>query len=160
MAEITEDFLLEQKEALKLFNDAMNGKVNSMELGRLLKSLGDFIPNDQIRNLNSGMNPSDSELSEMMKELDPDRMETLEFPEFVSMLAKKMRNKDSVEELRAAFSVLDETGRGFVRAEELRELLVSEMGESEEEVAGMMREVAANKQGELNIDEFIRIVFK
>ena len=95
-----------------------------------------------------------------MKELDPDRMETLEFPEFVSMLAKKMRNKDSVEELRAAFSVLDETGRGFVRAEELRELLVSEMGESEEEVAGMMREVAANKQGELNIDEFIRIVFK
>ena len=106
------------------------------------------------------MNPSDSELSEMMKELDPDRMETLEFPEFVSMLAKKMRNKDSVEELRAAFSVLDETGRGFVRAEELRELLVSEMGESEEEVAGMMREVAANKQGELNIDEFIRIVFK
>ena len=96
----------------------------------------------------------------MMKELDPDRMETLEFPEFVSMLAKKMRNKDSVEELRAAFSVLDETGRGFVRAEELRELLVSEMGESEEEVAGMMREVAANKQGELNIDEFIRIVFK
>ena len=106
------------------------------------------------------MNPSDSELSEIMKELDPDRMETLEFPEFVSMLAKKMRNKDSVEELRAAFSVLDETGRGFVRAEELRELLVSEMGESEEEVAGMMREVAANKQGELNIDEFIRIVFK
>ena len=106
------------------------------------------------------MNPSDSELSEMMKELDPDRMETLEFPEFMSMLAKKMRNKDSVEELRAAFSVLDETGRGFVRAEELRELLVSEMGESEEEVAGMMREVAANKQGELNIDEFIRIVFK
>ena len=106
------------------------------------------------------MNPSDSELSEMMKELDPDRMETLEFPEFVSMLAKKMRNKDSVEELRAAFSVLDETGRGFVRAEELRELLVSEMGESEEEVAGMMREVAANKQGELNIDDFIRIVFK
>ena len=92
MAEITEDFLLEQKEALKLFNDAMNGKVNSMELGRLLKSLGNFIPNpnDQIRNLNSGMNPSDSELSEMMKELDPDRMETLEFPEFVSMLAKKM----------------------------------------------------------------------
>ena len=51
MAEITEDFLLEQKEALKLFNDAINGKVNSMELGRLLKSLGDFIPNDQIRNL-------------------------------------------------------------------------------------------------------------
>ena len=40
MAEITEEDLLEQKEAIKLFNDSLNGKVNSMELGRLLKSLG------------------------------------------------------------------------------------------------------------------------
>ena len=108
----------------------------------------------------SGMNPSDRELSDMMRELDPDTMETLEFPEFVSMLAKKMKNKDSVDELREAFSVLDETGRGLVKASELRELLVSEMGEREEEVEGMMREVAANKEGEINIDEFIRIVFK
>ena len=40
MAEITEEELMVQKEALKLFNDSANGKVNSMELGRLLKSLG------------------------------------------------------------------------------------------------------------------------
>ena len=40
MAEITEEELLVQKEAIKLFNDSVNGKVNSMELGRLLKSLG------------------------------------------------------------------------------------------------------------------------
>ena len=40
MSEITEEELLEQKEAIKLFNDSLNGKVNSMELGRLLKSLG------------------------------------------------------------------------------------------------------------------------
>ena len=106
------------------------------------------------------MNPSDKDLSEIMSELDPDTMETFEFPEFVSMLAKKMKNKDSVDDLRAAFSVLDEAGRGMVKASELRELLVTEMGESEEEVAGMMREVAANKEGEINIDDFIRIVFK
>merc|ERR1712110_461923 len=141
-----EEELLEQKEAVKLFNDSLNGKVNSMELGRLLKSLG--------------MNPSDKDLLEMMAELDPDTMETLEFPEFVSMLAKKMKNKDNVDDLRAAFSVLDEEGRGMVKLAELRELLVTEMGESEEEVAGMMREVTANKEGEINIDDFIRIVFK
>ena len=40
MAEITEEELLEQKEAIKLFNDSLDGKVNSIELGRLLKSLG------------------------------------------------------------------------------------------------------------------------
>ena len=40
MAEITEEELLVQKEAMQLFNDSVNGKVNSMELGRLLKSLG------------------------------------------------------------------------------------------------------------------------
>ena len=42
------------------------------------------------------MNPSDKDLSEMMAELDPDTMETLEFPEFVSMLAKKMKNKEKL----------------------------------------------------------------
>ena len=162
MAEITEEELLEQKEAIKLFNDSLNGKVNSMELGRLLKSLGCIkrVHIKIIQKFHSGMNPSDKDLSEMMAELDPDTMETLEFPEFVSMLAKKMKNKDSVDDLRAAFSVLDEEGRGMVKAAELRELLVTEMGESEEEVAGMMREVTANKEGEINIDEFIRIVFK
>ena len=40
MAEITEEELLVQKEAMQLFNDSVNGKVNSIELGRLLKSLG------------------------------------------------------------------------------------------------------------------------
>ena len=162
MAEITEEELLEQREAIKLFNDSLDGKVNSIELGRLFKSLG-FISkcvHIKITRYISGMNPSDKDLSEIMSELDPDTMETFEFPEFVSMLAKKMKNKDSVDDLRAAFSVLDEAGRGMVKASELRELLVTEMGESEEEVAGMMREVASNKEGEINIDDFIRIVFK
>ena len=40
MAEITEEELLEQREAMKLFNDSLDGKVNSIELGRLFKSLG------------------------------------------------------------------------------------------------------------------------
>ena len=163
MAEITEEDLLEHREAIKLFNDSLDGKVNSIELGRLFKSLGHIKMRSHKINRKistSGMNPSDKDLSEIMAELDPDTMETFEFPEFVSMLAKKMKNKDSVDDLRAAFSVLDEAGRGMVQAAELRELLVSEMGESEEEVAGMMREVTANKEGEINIDDFIRIVFK
>ena len=163
MAEITEEELLEQREAMKLFNDSLDGKVNSIELGRLFKSLGYIKMRSHkiIRNIStSGMNPSDKDLSEIMSVLDPDTMETFEFPEFVSMLAKKMKNKDSVDDLRAAFSVLDEAGRGMVKATELRDLLVTEMGESEEEVAGMMREVTANKEGEINIDDFIRIVFK
>ena len=106
------------------------------------------------------MDPSDQELSKIISELDADGSETLEFPEFVSMMAKRMKNKDSEQELREAFSVLDERRTGFVKSSELRQLLVEVMGESEEEVLGMLREVAANKAGDINIEEFIKIVLK
>ena len=108
----------------------------------------------------TGMDPSDQELSKIISELDADGSETLEFPEFVSMMAKRMKNKDSEQELREAFSVLDERRTGFVKSSELRQLLVEVMGESEEEVRGILREVAANKAGDINIEDFIKIVLK
>jgi len=39
---------------------------------------------------------------------------TIDFEEFISMMAKKMRESDSEEELREAFRVFDKDGNGFV----------------------------------------------
>ena len=186
MADISEAELQEQKDAIQLFNDANNGKVNIHDLRKLLRSFGEKIDtsaiesyvkyfvdtNDERVNLDicpiifsifapdTGMDPSEQELSKMISELDAEGSETLEFPEFVSMMAKRMKNKDSEQELREAFSVLDERRTGFVKSSELRQLLVEVMGESEEEVRGMLKEVAANKAGDINIEDFIRIVLK
>ena len=39
----------------------------------------------------------------------------IDFPEFLTMMAKKMKDTDSEEEIREAFRVFDKDGNGFIR---------------------------------------------
>jgi len=45
---------------------------------------------------------------------------TIDFEEFINMMAKKMRETDSEEELREAFRVFDKDGNGSVFNNDLR----------------------------------------
>jgi EF-hand domain pair len=57
------------------------------------------------------------------------------------MMARKMKDTDSEEEIREAFKVFDKDGNGFISAAELAHVMAN-LGEklSEEEVAEMIRE--------------------
>ena len=48
---------------------------------------------------------------------------TIDFPEFLTMMARKMKDTDSEEELREAFRVFDKDGNGFISASELRHVI-------------------------------------
>ena len=48
MADISEAELQEQKDAIQLFNDANNGKVNIHDLRKLLRSFGEKIDTSDI----------------------------------------------------------------------------------------------------------------
>ena len=147
MSELTEEEFQELKDAFELYeNNSADGKVDSQELSKLLRSLG--------------QNPSEDELDKMIKELHIDGQGTLEFPDFLKMMSKRMKDKDSDQELREAFRVFDEEGTGFVSASDLKYILVDIMGEKEDEVKGMMKEVKVSKDGQLNYEEFINIVLK
>jgi Ca2+-binding EF-hand superfamily protein len=50
---------------------------------------------------------------------------TIDFPEFLTMMARKMKDTDSEEEIREAFRVFDKDGNGFISAAELRLVLIS-----------------------------------
>ena len=45
---------------------------------------------------------------------------TIDFPEFLTMMARKMKDTDSEEEIREAFRVFDKDGNGYISAAELR----------------------------------------
>jgi len=53
---------------------------------------------------------------------------TIDFEEFISMMAKKMQETDSEEELREAFRVFDKDGNGSVRGRWGRKNLVLKRG--------------------------------
>ena len=77
--------------------------------------------------------------------------ESLDFPEFLTMMASKMKDNDSTEELRQAFEVFDRDGNGFVSAAELRHVLTN-LGErlTDAEVDEMIYEADFDGDKQLN----------
>ena len=72
-----------------------------------------------------GQNPTEAELQDMINEVDADGNGTIDFPEFLTMMARKMRDTDSEEEIKEAFKVFDKDGNGFISAAELRHVMTS-----------------------------------
>ena len=131
------------------------GEITTKELGTVMRSLG--------------QNPSESELQDMINEVDADNNGTIDFPgmsmrsemsevyvvtphaEFLTMMARKMKDTDSEEEIREAFKVFDRDNNGFISAAELRHVMTS-IGEklTDDEVDEMIRE--ADQDGDGRID--------
>ena len=52
----------------------------------------------------------------MINEVDADGNGNIDFPEFLTMMARKMKDTDSEEEILEAFKVFDKDGNGFISA--------------------------------------------
>jgi len=118
-----------------------------------------------------GQNPTEAELQDMINEVDADGNGTIDFPEFLTMMARKMRDTDSEEEIKEAFKVFDKDGNGYISAAELRHVMTNlgssavvcffgaqlfpcVLGEklSDVEVDEMIREADIDGDGQINYD--------
>merc|ERR1712079_939100 len=104
---LTEEQIAEFKEAFSLFDKDGDGTITTKELGSVMRSLG--------------QNPTEAELQDMINEVDADGNGTIDFPEFLTMMARKMTDTD--EELIEAFKGFDRDGIGFISAAELRHVM-------------------------------------
>ncbi|KAF3692747.1 Calmodulin [Channa argus] len=93
--QLTEEQIAEFKEAFSLFDKDGDGTITTKELGTVMRSLG--------------QNPTEAELQDMINEVDADGNGTIDFPEFLTMMARKMKDTDSEEEIREAFRVFDKS---------------------------------------------------
>lgn len=89
----------------------------------------------------------------MINEVDADGNGTIDFPEFLTMMARKMKDTDSEEEIKEAFKVFDKDGNGFISAAELRHVMTN-LGEklTDEEVDEMIREADIDGDGQINYE--------
>ncbi|KAK4688392.1 calmodulin, partial [Tremellales sp. Uapishka_1] len=94
-----------------------------------------------------GQNPTQAELEDMINEVDADGNNSIDFAEFMTLMARKMHDTDSEEEIREAFKVFDKNNDGHISAAELKHVMTN-LGEklSDEEVHQMIME--ADKDGE------------
>lgn len=72
------------------------------------------------------------------------------------MMAKKMKDSDSEDELKEAFKVFDKDGNGFISAAELRHVMTN-LGEklTDEEVDEMIREADTDGDGQVNYEGMV-----
>ncbi|XP_030855323.1 calmodulin-like [Strongylocentrotus purpuratus] len=143
--QLTEEQIAEFKEAFSLFDKDGDGTITTKELGTVMRSLG--------------QNPTEAELQDMINEVDADGNGTIDFPEFLTMMARKMKETDSEEEIREAFRVFDKDGNGYISAAELRHVMTN-LGEklTDEEVDEMIREADIDGDGQVNYEEFVTMM--
>ncbi|CAN1337695.1 unnamed protein product [Linum perenne] len=123
----------------------LSGCITTKELGTVMRSLG--------------QNPTEAELQDMINEVDADGNGTIDFPEFLNLMARKMKDTDSEEELKEAFRVFDKDQNGFISAAELRHVMTN-LGEklTDEEVDEMIREADVDGDGQINYEEFVKVM--
>ncbi|CAF3945603.1 unnamed protein product [Rotaria sp. Silwood2] len=108
--DISPEELAELREAFRVFDQNGDGSITLSELRIVL---------DQM-----GLDPTEEELQDMIREVDEDQSGTISFVEFVDMVKKAVdTNKSSREELFRAFQVFDLDQNGFITMEELRTVL-------------------------------------
>ncbi|XP_010511906.1 PREDICTED: calmodulin-like protein 11 [Camelina sativa] len=143
--ELTHEQITEFKEAFCLFDKDGDGCITAAELATVIRSL------DQ--------NPTEQELQDMITEIDSDGNGTIEFSEFLNLMANQIQETDVDEELKEAFKVFDKDQNGYISATELRHVMIN-LGEklTDEEVDQMIKEADLDGDGQVNYDEFVRMM--
>ena len=132
------------------------GEITAKELGEVMRSLG--------------QQASESELQDMINEIDTDNDGTIDFSgiyfmlphwrksltrdtliEFLAMMSRTMKEPDVEEEMRQAFNVFDHNRSGSISAAELRQVMHSlDETLTDDQIDEMMKEADLNGDGTID----------
>ncbi|XP_028022296.1 calmodulin-1-like [Balaenoptera acutorostrata] len=143
--QLTQEQITEFKEAFSLFDKDGYGTITTKELGTVIRSLG--------------QNPTEAKLQDMINKVAADGNATIDFPEFLTMMARKMKDTDSKKEIREASWVLEKDGNGYISATEQCHVMTN-LGEkrTDEEVDEMTREADIDGDAQVNYEEFVQMM--
>ncbi|GBG33518.1 Calmodulin [Hondaea fermentalgiana] len=139
------------RDAYNIFDKNGDGGVGITELGHVMRCLG--------------LDPSDDEVRRMFDEVDVDGSGEISFEEFLEIMAEMSgessteKEPGQAENWAEAFKIFDLDGDGFVTAAELGKVLEN-MGEplKDYELQEMIDEVDKDKDGKLNLEEFVHVM--
>ncbi len=142
---LTHEQIIEFREAFQAFDKDGNGSITTKELGTVMRSLG--------------QNLSETEIKEVIDEVDEDKNGTIDFQEFLSLMARKMKITDKEDELIDALKILDLDGTGKISKYRLRYIILStESGFTGDEIEELMKITEIDEDGNIDLHDFIKIL--
>ena len=144
---MSEEQKQEIREAFDLFDTDGSGTIDAKELKVAMRALG--------------FEPNKDEIKKMIADIDKDGNGTIDFEEFLAMMTAKMGERDSREEIMKAFRLFDDDETGKISFKNLKRV-AKELGENmtDEELQEMIDESYRDGDGEVNEEEFFRIMKK
>ena len=140
MDKLTRQELDEYEDAFKVFDKDNDGSITVNELGIVMRRLN--------------MNPTDAELQDMVNEVDTDGNGDIDLPEFISLMARRMKQVDQEEDLVEAFNIFNVSGDGLIRPQVLQDVMEVLGEKATKEEVDMMMEIAVQGKDSINFDEF------
>ncbi|CAL8088737.1 unnamed protein product [Calicophoron daubneyi] len=146
-SELSEEQKQEVREAFNLFDEDKTGSIDIKDLKVAMRALG--------------FEPKREDVRKLISEFDCESKETIEFNEFLKMMTVKMLEKDAKEEMLKAFKLFDDDETGRISFKNLKRV-AKELGENvtDEELQEMIDEADRDGDGEVNEQEFLRIMKK
>ena len=143
--QLSNEQVAEFKEAFELFDRTGDGMITSKELGSVMRALGH--------------NPTEMELFDMIQDVDANKSGMLDFPDFLTLMSRRIQQDNTESEMVEAFKVFDRDGNGLISTAELR-YVMSNLGEdlTDDEVEEMIRGADVDGDGMLNYEEFVRMM--
>lgn len=138
---MTEEEVAKLWEAFKVFDADGSGSISSEELGQVMRSLG--------------QSPNETELRDMIKEVDVDLSGSIDFEEFKMLMVSQIGDRQS--RLKLSFSVFDEDGSGQITKDEMQGVM-SQFGLTEQELDEIIKEVDHDGDASIDFEEFCKLV--
>ncbi|XP_059090233.1 neo-calmodulin-like isoform X3 [Tigriopus californicus] len=133
------------KNAFFYYDSRNTGYIRKTELTSLLRSMG--------------QNPTDSQVHDMINEIDVDGSGVVEFEEFVKFITRLMKNIDPENEVREAYRRFDPDNEGVIRVEELRFVLSNlPVKLSKAEIEEMILAANPHRDGQITFSDFRRLI--
>ncbi|XP_015922240.1 troponin C [Parasteatoda tepidariorum] len=136
------------KKAFDMFDKDKKGSIETTVVSTILRTLGQSFV--------------ESELKELITEIDVDGSGELEFDEFLALTSRFLVEEDSEamqEELREAFRMYDKEGNGYINVIDLREILRALDDKlTEDELDEMIAEIDTDGSGTVDFEEFMEMM--
>ena len=145
---LSEEDIAECREAFNLFDTDGSGTIDARELKAACRAMGFTVRKQEVRAM----------LSDLGKESDN---ETIEFDDFCSLLAGRISNRDSREEIMKIFRLFTVEGSDQISFRDLKRV-VTDLGEklNDDDMMEMIEEADRNGDGKIDASEFARVMKK